>query len=657
MMRVGMPRGRHRRTLTGVFVVVVVMAAALVATSLPSGAAPFATGDVLAAIGNGAVKQFAPNGTLKDTLTDQTASAYTTGMAFDAAGNLFVTDFSTGNVSKFDSNGTFVSTVASGLSSPESLAFDNVGDLYVSQVGGGGIAKYDASGNLLTSFPDAGRVDWMDLAADNCTMLYTQESTSILRFDVCTNTTLDPLTTSLPASSFALRIRPSGEILVASSTTVERLSSSGSILQTYTFPSDLGVSELFALNLDPDGTSFWTGDIGTNKVIHVDIATGNVLGSFDSAPNSSLAGLAVKGEIVVGATTTTGTGSSSSTTSSSSTSSSTSTSTSTSTTTTIPTPTGLSVSSQWSPSSAPGNEPGQVEANDEALWTASVTNTTGTTAPNVVVRFTISQGAFDESGTNAVNPDPINCSLAGPTIIDCTVGSIPGGATRTVSALVDTAGLVGPTTVDGTVTATAGNGAGGSDTSSLQVAPDDPNTAQGFVPPGGSIEVGPQPNALSFTSPVHGLVTLPNFGPGATLRLSLDSPATQPRGCGGRICDGQILNITNPDDSCGHPNCLPFPGYRDKRHPIDVQADWFRGVYGLNRTVYIIKPVTTCRPAFRHGRRTCTTTTIGRPLPRCINFFGFVLNTPCVQRHTVFANRTTDHVALLYGDPGMAKRR
>ena len=45
---------------------------------------------------------------------------------------------------------------------------------------------------------------------------------------------------------------------------------------------------MFALNLDPDGTTFWTGDDQTGTVYHVDIATGAIITSFTSNPITGL---------------------------------------------------------------------------------------------------------------------------------------------------------------------------------------------------------------------------------------------------------------------------------------------------------------------------------------------------------------------------------
>jgi hypothetical protein len=69
------------------------------------------------------------------------------------------------------------------------------------------------------------------------------------------------------------------------------------VIQNYTAPGD---SNLFALNLDPDGTSFWTGDLGNGDIAHFDIASGTELGHFNglaAGGGSSVAGLSVAGEV------------------------------------------------------------------------------------------------------------------------------------------------------------------------------------------------------------------------------------------------------------------------------------------------------------------------------------------------------------------------
>ena len=86
-------------------------------------------------------------------------------------------------------------------------------------------------------------------------------------------------------------------MIVAATSVAYRLDSSGVLQQTYTIP---GAGLLFGMNLDPDGTSFWTGDLFSGAINRIDIATGAILKTFNSAPLTSLAGLAVVGEIRTG---------------------------------------------------------------------------------------------------------------------------------------------------------------------------------------------------------------------------------------------------------------------------------------------------------------------------------------------------------------------
>ncbi|WP_270889597.1 post-COAP-1 domain-containing protein [Pedococcus sp. 5OH_020] len=278
-------------------------AVSMVAVASPAGAAPYTKGDVFVSVGNGLVKEFTPSGTLVQTLDTTTGVPETTGSGFDAAGNFYVTDFSGNAVTKFDTNGTLVGSFGSDYNAdPESIVFDAAGNAYVGQADGThAILKFNASGALLASFTptitDRG-TDWIDLAADQCTIYYDSEGQNVHRFNVCTNTQLpDFTTTPLPASyAFALRILPDGGVLVANANAVRRLDSSGAVVQTYTAPND---SFLFGLNLDPDGTTFWTADIGNGDVAHFNIATGALLGHFNglSDGGSDVAGLSVRGEL------------------------------------------------------------------------------------------------------------------------------------------------------------------------------------------------------------------------------------------------------------------------------------------------------------------------------------------------------------------------
>src|SRR6266403_1442673 len=66
------------------------------------------------------------------------------GLAFDVAGNLYVTSF-LGHIYKFTPGGART-TFASGLNDPMGLAFDSAGNLYVADEGSGRIFKFRLNG-------------------------------------------------------------------------------------------------------------------------------------------------------------------------------------------------------------------------------------------------------------------------------------------------------------------------------------------------------------------------------------------------------------------------------------------------------------------------------------------------------------------------------
>src|SRR2546421_5994637 len=301
-----LPEGSTRRRagmratrLRALLVTLVLGLAALAFTQAASAA--FSTGDVFVSVESGLVDVFTPSGTLLATLDTTKGSVFTTGMAFDATENLYVTDFNGQAVSKFDPNGTLLGDFGSGYDSdPESILFDATGNAYVGQADGtGDVLKFDPSGASLGSFnvatEDRGS-DWIDLAADQCTMHYTSEGTLVKTFNVCTNTQGADFASGLPGSiAYAHRILPGGGELLADTEEIVRLDAAGNVVQTY---DAAGEDTWFALNLDPDGTSFWSANFGSSNVYHFDMATGAVLGSFNTGtPAGTVFGLAVKGEI------------------------------------------------------------------------------------------------------------------------------------------------------------------------------------------------------------------------------------------------------------------------------------------------------------------------------------------------------------------------
>jgi hypothetical protein len=296
---------------------------ALVAATEANAAAcssAFVKGDVFASVGSGTVDVFTPTGTLVCNLNDGTGAEFTTGSGFDSAGNFYVTNFGSGGVSKFNNSGglvasTFMATGA--VTTPESINIVSTGPYSgFSFVGGPDTPSIDqfntSTGALVKSYAVeggnfTGGTDWTDMALDGNNILYDGEGTAIRSFNLTTNTQNADFTSAATEAAldhiFAFRVIPkgadAGDVLVSNSTDDLLLSSAGNIIETYTLPGNGGLD--FALNLDPNGVDFWTGDSDTGTVWEINIASGAIVQQWTTGTGpSTLYGLSVNGEITSG---------------------------------------------------------------------------------------------------------------------------------------------------------------------------------------------------------------------------------------------------------------------------------------------------------------------------------------------------------------------
>jgi hypothetical protein len=119
---------------------------------------------------------------------------------------------------------------------------------------------------------------------------------------LATNTQGPDFATAPNASLFALRVVPDGifkgDVLAADSSDAIMFDSSGALVKTYTLPGNEGQD--FSLNLDPNGTDFWTGDSVSGLVWEVNIATGAIDEQFNTGHAGAFFGLSVFGEITSG---------------------------------------------------------------------------------------------------------------------------------------------------------------------------------------------------------------------------------------------------------------------------------------------------------------------------------------------------------------------
>ncbi len=265
------------------------------------------------------IRRYTTDGTFIDSWSTGMTSGLgyiVTGMCFSPTGNVLATRFGwqspvlySRHGARLDADFGFVTLGVPGFNYHESCVFDRSGNAYIGQAGGSGasdntvpVLKFSPAGVLVKRhvIPTGERgTDWIELAGDQCTLYYTSEETTVLRYNLCTETPMSALTTTLSGPyCYALRLRPNGELLVACRDAVHRLSTTGLNLQTYTRAS-IGENDpngLFALNLDPDGTSFWTAGATSGMLYRVDIASGSVLAAFSSG-SGGVSGLAVYDEL------------------------------------------------------------------------------------------------------------------------------------------------------------------------------------------------------------------------------------------------------------------------------------------------------------------------------------------------------------------------
>jgi hypothetical protein len=261
------------------------------------------------------IRRYTSTGTFIDTWDDrmQNALGYiVTGMCFSPTGEVLATRFAYPKPILYSHHGAMLDEDFGDpvlIPTNESCVYDHAGNVYVGVAGASGstdeqvaVHKYSRYGDFIDSYvlPTGTRgTDWIDLAADHCTLYYTSEDTSVRRYNVCTHTALPDFAAGLsPPYCYALRLRPNREVMVACQEAVHRLSPEGVNLRTYP-RQDIGETDaggLFAMNLDPDNTSFWTAGLFSGEVYRVDIESGAVLATFNSGPGG-VAGLAVYDEL------------------------------------------------------------------------------------------------------------------------------------------------------------------------------------------------------------------------------------------------------------------------------------------------------------------------------------------------------------------------
>jgi hypothetical protein len=138
---------------------------------------------------------------------------------------------------------------------------------------------------------DNGGILDMDLASDQHTLYYLDQTAAIKRFDLSSSRQLPDFSSSLNSPS-ALRLLSSGALLVADGQTLMRLDASAKLVWSNTVP---GISGWNSLRLAPGGASFWA--LGNSAVLaQLDLASGNLLRLLRADVTGNSVSLAVVGE-------------------------------------------------------------------------------------------------------------------------------------------------------------------------------------------------------------------------------------------------------------------------------------------------------------------------------------------------------------------------
>lgn len=273
-------------------IVGLLLASALVLLPTPSAraiATAFAPGDVIVSLERGEVQWRRADGALVQRLVSTNPGTTGEGMAFDAAGNLYVGRWCTSptcldTVEKFNIYGISAGPAGSGYNClPHAVVFDGADNMYVGQAGcTGAILKFAPGGLTPVTYsvaPENRGAFWIDLAADGCTMFYTSWGSFVKRFDVCGNRQLPDFNVAPLVETQDLRVLPDGGVLVSSGPVIARLDRSGMLVQTYTVVGE--PSPWAGLDLVGDGT-FWAGNYYSGNVYRFHLDTGAVHSGFSA---------------------------------------------------------------------------------------------------------------------------------------------------------------------------------------------------------------------------------------------------------------------------------------------------------------------------------------------------------------------------------------
>ncbi len=253
----------------------------------------FASGDLFAGVGNGLVAHYSAAGSFIGHLDTGTGSTYETGGCFAPGGEFYQTNFSGGSITKFSASGAVENSQWGKVSgTPESCVVASDGTVYVGNAAGS-LDRFASDGTLeavLSPQTEDRGIDWLSWGPGGCTLRYTSEGSTVFQYNVCTSSQEAPFATIAGGPCYENAPLADGGLLVACSSVVVRLDSSGNTVQGYPAP---GSGSVFALAAAPSASSFYVGDLdgSSSAVYQVDLKTGATLRSFTPSPEVEIDGL------------------------------------------------------------------------------------------------------------------------------------------------------------------------------------------------------------------------------------------------------------------------------------------------------------------------------------------------------------------------------
>ncbi|MEO6688501.1 MAG: Calx-beta domain-containing protein [Dokdonella sp.] len=195
------------------------------------------------------------------------------------------------------------------IGNDESCAFDAQGNAWIGEA-----VSTSATEALLRHVAADGRIletvqvpvgdrgtDWIELDVNQCTIFYTSEDSDVRRFNVCTHQAM-PNFASLPDEPcYAVRQLPNRDLMITCKNHIYRYDKNAVFVREYTRES-LGETDsngLYAIHLDPDGQTFWSGGVISGRVVRARLDDGTVVAIFTTG-TGGINGLLIQGEFVAG---------------------------------------------------------------------------------------------------------------------------------------------------------------------------------------------------------------------------------------------------------------------------------------------------------------------------------------------------------------------